>query len=454
MREKPSLTLAVGNLLLANGTIHLIGRLGADDDCSDVSMHSIKRNLKSGLAWDNNKFFVNQLGHSYIGGLSFNAARSSGFSFVQSVPFSAIGSLIWEYFGETEQPSINDMITTTIAGTMFGEGSYRLAKHVLDDSDTGGRRIAREATAMFLNPFQGLQRLLDGSMWKVRRNASSHRDEEMPMDSKNSLTLSDRYVVASDGESHGCHHPIVAISTEYGETADGEGHTCPYDFLALDAAMALGGGQPVIPRFNVMARICSTPMFMNGMASGELGLYQYFTYEDTRLGDSIRGPFPFGESASLGPGLVVKCRQLSSRLALEQRLFARGVILGSAESDYYHCRERQYNMGSGFGASSMTRVEWDDLLRLQFDAYYLHLYTWRGYEPDEVRGMESGNLNVLGDRSHARLLKLDMQLQARLSRHLDVALGAAWFSRNTHYKYYPKSHKSSYEFRTGLSWNF
>lgn len=451
--SSPSWPRALGDFVFANGTIHLIDRM-ANIGYSHVTLHSIYRNFRSGFAWDNNLFFINQLGHPFQGGLSFNAARNNGFSFAQSVPFTVAGTLVWEFFGETEQPSINDVITTSFAGTLFGEGSYRLAELALDDGDTGGRRVLREATAAFLNPLQGLHRLFSGRMWKVKRNGASYSSAEAEDETNCSVTLSDRYVVASDGKSHGRHHPFVTISAAYGETADDESHSIPYDFLAVDGALAFGGGQPVIPRLSVTARLCSTPVLTKEKTGGELGLYQFYMYEDTRLGDSLRGPFPFGETASLGPGVIVKSRQESSGLALEQRLFARGVILGSAESDYYKCYERHYNMGSGYGASSMTRLSWKDAVSLQLDAYYLHLYTWRSYEPRDVTTIETNDLNVLGDCSHARLLKLDMQLQARLTHHCGMAFGAGWFLRNTHYKYHPDSWKEGYELRAGLSWNF
>lgn len=451
--SSPSWPRALGDLVLANGGIHLIDRM-ANVDNSHVTLHSIGRNFRSGFVWDNDLFFINQLGHPFQGGLNFNAARSNGFSFAQSVPFTVAGSLAWEFLGETERPSINDVITTTFAGTLFGEGSYRLAKLALDDGDTGGRRILREATAAFLNPLQGLHRLLSGRMWKVKRNGASYSSAEAEEESCCTVTLSDRYIVAADGESHGSHHPFVTISAAYGETADGESHATPYDFLAVDGALAFGGGQPVIPRLMVTTRLCSTPVLTKKKTDGELGLYQFYMYEDTRLGDSLRGPFPFGETASIGPGLIVKSRQASSRLTVEQRLFGRGVILGSAESDYYQCYERHYNMGSGYGASSTTRLSWKKAINLQLDAYYLHLYTWRGYEPRDITTIETNELNVLGDRSHTRLLKLDMQLQARLTQHCGTALGATWFLRNTQYKYHPDSRKDGYELRAGLSWNF
>ena len=476
---KPSFPLAVGSMLFANGFIHGMGRL-TNFECSEVTMHSLRRNFRSGFEWDNDRYFMNQLGHPYQGGLSFNAARNNGFTFLQSAAFTVAGSFLWEYCGEKEPPSINDMITTSVAGTLFGECSHRLANRVLDNSDRGVRRVLREATAAFLNPLQGLERLLTGKMWKVRGNENQNENENENENACVSISLADRYVVAANGASHGSHHPFVAIAAEYGETADGEPHTHPYDFIDVDGALAFGGGQPVIPRLNVTARICSTPLTSHltpltshltphtshlSPLSLELGLYQFYKYDDTRLGDSLRGPFPFGETASFGPGLIIKSPQ-GGRLSFEQRLFARGVILGTAESDYYNCYDRQYNMGSGYGASSMTRLSWKtgsspwegqrEAFRLQLNAYYLHLYTWRGYDaatpPWETTGTASQYPNVLGDRSHTRQLALDLQVQARLTPHCGLALGAAWFSRHTHYNDYPHHHADSYELRAGLLW--
>lgn len=463
LSTRPSFPRAIGSLFLANGTIHLLGR-ATNFDCSHVTLRSLRRNFRSSLEWDNDHFFMNQLGHPYQGALDFNAARNNGFNFLQSAAFTVAGSFLWEYCGENEPPSINDMITTTIGGTMFGECSHRLADCVLDNSDRGARRVFREATAAFLNPLQGLERLLTGKMWKVKGGELKDDDGKATM----SITFADRYVVAADGASHGHHHPYVAIAVEYGKTADGEPHTHPYDFIDIDGALAFGGGQPVIPRFDVTARICSTPLSspLERLGEAELGIYQFYRYDDTRLGDSLCGPFPFGETASLGPGLIIKSQQ-GRRLSFEQRLYARGVILGSAESDYYNCRDRQYNMGSGYGASSMTRLSWmagpslwegpREAFSLQFNAYYLHLYTWRGYNsttpPWEAAEKRDEHPNVLGDRSNAHVLKLDIQMQARLTQHFGLALGAAWFSRNTHYNDYPNHHVESYELRAGLLWS-
>jgi hypothetical protein len=77
-----------------------------------VSFDTWKHNLKTGPEWDTDQFGINFIGHPFQGTLYFNAARSHGYSYWQSLPFAVDGSLTWEYFGENTLPSYNDMIYT------------------------------------------------------------------------------------------------------------------------------------------------------------------------------------------------------------------------------------------------------------------------------------------------------------------------------------------------------
>ena len=60
-----------------------------------INFKTVRNNFKSGFVWDNDMFSTNLLLHPYHGGLYFNAARSNGKNFWQSVPFAAGGSLMW-----------------------------------------------------------------------------------------------------------------------------------------------------------------------------------------------------------------------------------------------------------------------------------------------------------------------------------------------------------------------
>lgn len=452
MQLKPRPLQALGLMVLSNSFIHLSGRYLGDEPFSKVTLHSIRRNMKSGFAWDDDTFFLNAIGHPYQGLLDFNAARSSGFTFWQSVPFTAVGSLLWEYVGEREKPSINDMISTTLAGTMFGEIAYRTASHVIDEGERGASRVAREAVAFMLNPPGSLERLLNGRMWKVRRADAYAPAAEDGKGCAGGVSLGYRYLAAPGHDSHVSHQPFVQVLFESGEAADGEAHAVPFDFFSLDGMLAFGRRQSVVARLDLTGRLFSTPVIGSSKGCGELGLYQYYYADDSHLPDSVASPFPFAEVASLGPGLQFSFPRLSPSLSLQQRVNLRGVALGFAYSDYYNVYRRRYNMGSGYGASVMSRLQWNGRAALQLDAHYLHLFTWKGYEPRDISGYvyDGTPLNVMGDRSHARLFTLRLLARARLNGCWRLAVGASLFSRHTHYKYHSDRHADAYELQAGI----
>lgn len=81
-----------------------------------ISLNTINRNISNGFVWDNDNFSTNLLSHPYMGSIYFNAARSNGLSFWESVPFPFAGSLMWEFIAESEPPAINDFLSTSFGG--------------------------------------------------------------------------------------------------------------------------------------------------------------------------------------------------------------------------------------------------------------------------------------------------------------------------------------------------
>jgi hypothetical protein len=67
--------------------------------------------------------------------------------------------MLWEYAGETGPPSINDQISTTLAGSFLGEALFRMAHLVLS---SGGERPGfwRELGATVISPPTGFNRNL------------------------------------------------------------------------------------------------------------------------------------------------------------------------------------------------------------------------------------------------------------------------------------------------------
>ncbi len=134
---------------------------------TEVSYSTWKYNISKGWEWDSDRFGINFIGHPYSGTLTFNAARSNGYNYWQSFPFSLGGSLMWEYFGENTRPSYNDIINTPVDGAFLGEILYRISSNILDDRSRGGQRFVREFAAGLINPARGFSRLVQGKSFRI-----------------------------------------------------------------------------------------------------------------------------------------------------------------------------------------------------------------------------------------------------------------------------------------------
>ena len=98
------------NILGVDVFIWSLDRFVLNESFSHIGPATWKYNLRKGWQWDDDRFGVNFVAHPYSGSLYFNAARSQGYNYVQSLPYTAAGSLMWEYFGENTRPSYNDII--------------------------------------------------------------------------------------------------------------------------------------------------------------------------------------------------------------------------------------------------------------------------------------------------------------------------------------------------------
>ena len=124
-------------------------------------------NMEQGWVWDLDDFVVNQVGHPYQGSNYFNTGRANGLSFYESAAVTAFGSATWEYYGETNFASLNDLINTTLGGIALGEMFHRGAWLVRDPRASGRGRLWREIGATVIDPITGLNRFMRGDASRV-----------------------------------------------------------------------------------------------------------------------------------------------------------------------------------------------------------------------------------------------------------------------------------------------
>jgi len=117
------------------------------------------RKITDGWYYDPNFFPTNTLAHAYAGVLYYSAARSNGFSIVESGFFTFGASLMWEYITEyKERVSANDMIFTTAGGILAGE-SLRMINLYIEQTFRPG--IIRNTVMFIIDPFMMINRFFD-----------------------------------------------------------------------------------------------------------------------------------------------------------------------------------------------------------------------------------------------------------------------------------------------------
>ncbi len=139
-------------------TIWAVDAWVSDYGWAQISAESILHNLTAGFVYDNDAFHTNLFSHPYHGSLLYNAPRSWGFSPWISFLYTLGGSWAWEVLLETNKPSANDMITTVIGGSLFGEVLFRLSRLMVDGTPRPGP--GRRFASIAVSPMAGLNALL------------------------------------------------------------------------------------------------------------------------------------------------------------------------------------------------------------------------------------------------------------------------------------------------------
>lgn len=425
-----------------------------NEEFAKISFHSIKHNIETGFVWDNDQFSTNLFAHPYHGGLYFNAARSHGMNFWESVPYSFCGSLMWETTCEIEPPAINDLMATTFGGIAIGEVTHRVSNLVFDDRLSGFPRFMREFLGTLICPIKGLNRILSGDAWRVRGKYYKYHDyQRCPVSFFASAGY--RYLADNNTLFRGEGNPYVRFNLVYGDPFDGE-TTKPYDYFTLDATFGLSSNQPLITGLHLLGRLWSVPVEVSKGTEMEFGIFQHFNYYDSQPvkdGTSLV-PYRISEAASFGPGIIYRFPQVGNLTRFEQRVFLDGILLGGSLTDYYNVIDRDYNMGSGYSVKAISFMEFGKVATFQIGADYYRIFTWKGYEGKDLATTDPLYLNAQGDKGNASLLVLNARFGLALSNRLNLDFNVSNYWRDTHYSYHDDVKSKTFDMSLGLQYKF
>lgn len=435
--------------------VHYFDRFVLNADYAKTNPSTWADNFRNGFVWDNDQFSTNQFAHPYHGNLYFNSARTHGLNFWESCPYVLGGSLMWEFFGENEPPAINDVFSTTFGGIAIGEVLYRTSSLALDDSQSGWPRFWHELAAGVLNPVRAFNRILSGDAWRVRSSHYLYHDySRIPVDA--SVTIGERYVADEGYMTRGSHNLRLGFHMEYGDAFADE-PTQPYDYFSADFGFNLGS-QPFLGDVHLIGRLYGHNLYDKKNFRVQWGIYQHFDYyaSDSIKGSDMRNPFEISETAAFGPGLIIQFPATGSMSLLEQRFFFNGIILGGSKSDYYNFVDRDYNIGSGYGWKSNTRLSFKKFGMLVLNVEYYRLFTWKGYEKKDYEAPDFNPvyLNAQGDKSNAQLLVIAPKAEIHIARGWNLQLNAALYNRLTQYSYHKNMHSHTYELTIGGAYHF
>ena len=395
--------MAAGEVFGVNVAMWLIERYILEDPWSFISLDSWKANLKTGLVYDHHDDFpTNQTLHPFNGTIYYNAARTNGFNFWESTLFAAAGSLMWEYFGETEAASLNDVLTTSLGGAVTGEVFYRLSTMLLDNTASGASRLWREIGAAVLNPPGLFNRHVRGELTKDFPNP----DDRMP--AAFSAEVYAGYQRLNDGPPSVVLSPnqgLLGVLIRYGDPFSGENRK-PFD--SFEALLEIYPSSKTIgSRWLERGLLASWGISSSAAAEHRLGLFMGYEYTNNQ--SEIFSTQTFSVD-------LLSRFPLSRGLELRTEITGVGFPVTALQANdmlyEFSSAGRPYDYGVGGGVRSLARLD-----RAGLDLL------WIGYEALWTHTTSGASLPVEASLS-SRLQSF--RVEGRLPVYGALAVGGAW----------------------------
>ncbi|MGZ8544499.1 MAG: DUF3943 domain-containing protein [Flavisolibacter sp.] len=240
--------LVSARVLSSNVFNWALNRYYFKQDWTSSGISDWKRNFQRSPEWDDDNFGINFLGHPHTGSFYFNVARSNGFNFWQSLPYTFQGSFVWEWLGENERPSFNDLINTPLSGVFLGEVFYRISSSLMNDRSRGAERIARESMAAIMNPTRTFNRFTSGKLGRVVPH-EVYQKEPLHVNTSGGIHIvnagQDRFNNYDDRQTNS----IMQMQIDYGDPFETRSRK-PFDVFRFQVELSIGDDEKLID--NVM----------------------------------------------------------------------------------------------------------------------------------------------------------------------------------------------------------
>ena len=336
---QPQAIRALGEIVFLN--LAAVGINNLARDLPSTRPATWWRNLKGGWIWDPNGISTNNLEHPYGGAVYYNAARANGLSFWTATPMTVAGSLMWELFGEPVQPSINDVVITSLSGVNFGESIRRISDLLLDNQARGINRVWREAVVFLMNPGMGVDRLSRGQTWQQRANPLDRHPDHL----RTEVALGVKRMATTERTGMGIDVAVFGLDLAYGDLF-AAGRVQPFSYFTFSVALSSGPSTTI----NEMSTrgVLASLGHRTQPGGSAAGIFMDFDYQ-------YNEQYRFSQQ-SFGIGLL--SRRTRGAWSLHTDISAEVAPLVASSDPYADALvQREFDYGAGVGGRALARLE-------------------------------------------------------------------------------------------------
>jgi uncharacterized protein DUF3943 len=415
--NRPNVFAAIFEGLLAQSINNRFNAWVLHDSTAYVTTKTWRSNLDRGWHFDEDNFVVNMLGHPYAGSLHFAGARSNGLSFWASAPFTFFHSAVWEYFGETTQPSINDFVDTGLGGIALGEMFHRVAATIRNNELGGGARVLRELAAIPFDPVGSFNRVLRGEWSRRGPNPSEHNPVATVL-----RTGGGAGIVRAPGSLLTSLKDAKFTSVLFAELKYGDAYidSLRKPFDAFSARILLAPGHGGLTQLVGMGRIAGAELGRTEWHRHQVELNHRFEYLNN-------GALRFG-AQTLELGLSSRVH-LTGKFWLRTLLAGDGIALAGINAPGAGTGNRDYDFGPGLGGTFSVGFEHGGVP-------YLTGY----YQPAWIHTVNGADANHYTSFA-------GVEASIPVLSQLDLVIQSTYYDRLSHYADGTRSHRRFPELR-------
>ncbi|MEO8858541.1 MAG: DUF3943 domain-containing protein [Burkholderiaceae bacterium] len=365
----------------------------------NVTLGSVRRNLRSSWVTDNDPYQVNQFAHPYQGAMYHGFARSAGLGYWEAAGYTFAGSAAWELFGERTRPAKNDQIASGIAGSFLGEALFRMSSLVLEHGN-GVPTFWREVAAAAISPSTGFNRLAYGDRFDpIFSSRGAYYYSRLQV----GLSGTTRTIQGNSNELKR-NEVLADYSLEYGLPGKRDyQYTRPFDYFAFQAiASSANVFESVLTRGLLVGQAYGKEHDVRGVW-GLYGSYDYISPQVYRI-----------SSTALSLGTTVQ-RWMTDSIAVQGTAMAGagyaavGTLRGGPTGEYHYGAAPQVLLA--------LRVIFGDTAALDMTA--------REYYVNHIASRAVGG--------HDNIARADISLTFRVARQHAIAIKYLWNRRDATY---------------------